>query len=544
MDIFKALRKNRFSILTVAVPFVIYLLLTMPLSDWIIDDAGITFAYARSLAGGHGLVSQPGAEPVEGYSNLLWLLMMVPFFLLRVFDPFIVPKIVGAVLVLFTFIFLSKTVRRYFGIGHFGSFVILILVSSNTSFAVWACSGLENALFVALITFLFYYLVRMLAGDESLDRSAVVCAVVTVGIGLTRPDGVVYAAMFPAAVLLRLVTARPVNLKPALSAAGLNVALFAVCYGASVIFRYYYFGEWMPNTYYAKGGPSFDLLTPALTLQEPFLTMFLNLIVSMVGTKARFFVLGFIVVASTLWLSKQKKWTAYVLLLIFTFIPGFVFIIMPPDWMPEYRFATPFFPFIYALISIQVIFIIRLLFGSGGRVILVGSIVTVLSLAASAKIQLPRMRQFHRQPTVSLKGIAGAFADRFNNYADALQLDDGSVLLPDLGGTLYYSRLRVYDLARLTDKVIARTLKKNHAGFYDYVFDTIKPTFIHIHGNWTYAARFDDDPRFRRDYIPIEEYEDQWILNRLNLKMMSGNYVRRDVIAGKEEQLLELLREI
>ena len=544
MNMFKALRKNQFSILTVAIPFVVYLVMTMPLSDWIIDDAGITFAYARSVAGGHGLVSQPGAEPVEGYSNLLWLLMMVPFFLLRVFDPFIVPKIVAAVLVLLTFIFLSKAVRRYFGIGHFGALIMLVLISSNTSFAVWVCSGLENALFVTLITFLFYYLARTTAGDESLDRSAVVCAVVVVGISLTRPDGVVYAAMFPATVLLRTIATKPVNLKPALEGVGLNLAIFALCYGASVIFRYSYFGEWMPNTYYAKGGPSPALLAPALTLQEPFLTKFLNLIVSVVGTKARILVLGFIVVASTMWFARQKYWKPLVLLLIFTFISGFVLLIMPNDWMPEYRFATPFFPFFYALITILVVFVMRLLLGGGNRLIVAGLIVAVLSLAASAKIQAPRIRQFHEHPTVSFKGIAEAFADKFNNYADALQLDTGSVLLPDLGGPLYYSRLRVYDLARLTDKVIARTLRKDQAGFYDYVFDTIKPTFIHIHGNWTYAARFDDDPRFRQDYVPIEEYEDQWIKSRTNRTMMSGNYVRKDVIAGNEEQLLEILRAI
>jgi arabinofuranosyltransferase len=33
------------------------------------DDAMISMRYARNLAAGHGLVWNPGAEPVEGYTN-------------------------------------------------------------------------------------------------------------------------------------------------------------------------------------------------------------------------------------------------------------------------------------------------------------------------------------------------------------------------------------------------------------------------------------------------------------------------------------------
>lgn len=44
---------------------------------WIVDDAAITYAYARSIATGAGPVLQPGAEPVEGWSNPAWLGLLV-----------------------------------------------------------------------------------------------------------------------------------------------------------------------------------------------------------------------------------------------------------------------------------------------------------------------------------------------------------------------------------------------------------------------------------------------------------------------------------
>lgn len=39
------------------------------LGNWIVDDAAITFGYARNLSEGLGPVVQPGADAVEGYSN-------------------------------------------------------------------------------------------------------------------------------------------------------------------------------------------------------------------------------------------------------------------------------------------------------------------------------------------------------------------------------------------------------------------------------------------------------------------------------------------
>ncbi len=62
---------------------------------WQIDDAGISFAYARNLALGHGLVAQPGVIPVEGYSNPLWVFLLAAFSVVRLFDPLWTPKLLS-----------------------------------------------------------------------------------------------------------------------------------------------------------------------------------------------------------------------------------------------------------------------------------------------------------------------------------------------------------------------------------------------------------------------------------------------------------------
>jgi hypothetical protein len=53
---------------------------------WEVDDAGITFAYARSVATGAGPVLQPGAPPVEGFSDPTWMALLAFGHRLGLFD--------------------------------------------------------------------------------------------------------------------------------------------------------------------------------------------------------------------------------------------------------------------------------------------------------------------------------------------------------------------------------------------------------------------------------------------------------------------------
>src|SRR5699024_11327711 len=53
---------------------------------WIVDDAAITFSYARSLTEGWGFVVQQGGSTVEGFSNPTWLVLLVLGRLAGVFD--------------------------------------------------------------------------------------------------------------------------------------------------------------------------------------------------------------------------------------------------------------------------------------------------------------------------------------------------------------------------------------------------------------------------------------------------------------------------
>src|SRR4051812_9407292 len=58
-----------------------------------IDDAYITYRYARNLVRGFGLVYNPG-ERIEGYTNFLWTLLVAGGLKLRL-EPNVVTKVLG-----------------------------------------------------------------------------------------------------------------------------------------------------------------------------------------------------------------------------------------------------------------------------------------------------------------------------------------------------------------------------------------------------------------------------------------------------------------
>jgi hypothetical protein len=524
-------------IITLLVPFLLYLYLTLYLSEWIMDDAGISFTYARNLAHGHGLVSQPGLAPVEGYSNFLWIILMVPFFLLNIFDPFVTAKTVSLVLVAITFYYLHKSMRRLTSGTLMASFTVLICLALNTSFTVWTCSGLENPLFAALITALFYLQLSYVDKKYSPNLTPLIAGLLISAIAMTRPDGIAYVFVFPFIIALGFFSKERPTVGVLLRAFSVYAVTLIVVYGGFTLFRYLYFGELLPNTYYVKGGPSLSMLVPVLTLQGKYLTKFQQLAASVLGAWWWWWVpVGWLSLL-TLALSRREPWRKYLLLMVMTFTAGFVYIVMPNDWMGEYRFATPFFLFVYCcFVLLGQFLIVGLPRRRIGRQAL-GGLLLIFVLYLSTATHLPRLEEFSKRKVVNFTRIARAYGERFNDYAEFLQLEKASFLVPDIGGTLYYSKLRIYDLAGLCDKTIARTRGKDQQRFYDYVFDSLKPTFIHTHGYFTGVSKFDDDPRFQRDYVAIKEYRDKYVERKYKASRISGNFVRRDQIEGREAQL-------
>ena len=213
------------------------------------DDAFISFRYARNLLEGHGLVYNPG-EYVEGYSNFLWVLELAVLWGAFGLRPEHTAPWLSVACTAGTLAALLWWVARLPGLPHRGlvSWMALGLVCSSATFAVWTSGGgLETRQFtffivLAVVGLTLYPERRQVLLGVSLSLAAA---------ALTRPEGPLFAACCFAwyAMQRRLATGRW------LPDWHTTATLVVPCVGIVVghyLFRYGYYGEWLPNTYYAK----------------------------------------------------------------------------------------------------------------------------------------------------------------------------------------------------------------------------------------------------------------------------------------------------
>lgn len=204
---------------------------------WLCDDACISFRYARHFAGGAGLAFNPGeTTPVEGYSNLLWVLWLSLGEFAGVAATLLAPwssLACGAALI-------ALVARRAEERGDAaGAWAAALFLGTLGPLGLWATGGLETMAF-ALALF------ALLA---SLERGARLSALAPalVAVELLRNDGFLWAGALLVAAL-----ACGGRERRALALRGLG--LLALVFGAHTLFRWGYHGDLVPNTARVKGG--------------------------------------------------------------------------------------------------------------------------------------------------------------------------------------------------------------------------------------------------------------------------------------------------
>ncbi|WP_156756965.1 hypothetical protein [Actinokineospora pegani] len=479
---------------------------------WIVDDAAITFAYARSVAEGLGPVLQPGADPVEGYSNPAWLALLVVGRLLGLFDhgswwgvPDLVafPKLLALLCALGVFACFHAIARVLTRRPALVAAVAGVVLACVPSWVVWLMSGLENGLLALATAGIATVLARAVAAGGLLRAGpAVACGLLAALAALTRPDGLIYAGAYPVAVLL-LRGGEPV--RRVLSAAVVGVVAFALPAGAYLAWRISAFGEPLPNTALAKaqGTPGLDAFERPVELAG-----YLGPVPVVVAT-------ALVVVALA------RPWPARAALGVLLVPFGLAVAahaILEQDWMGQQRFATPVWTLGVIVTVAAAARVVRVL-APRWRAPAVGAL--VVATVASGAALVGDVRDFRARPTVPMCLVAevGHAAD---GYADRLGLASGTVLAPDIGGLALTTRLTVVDLVGLADAPIARHwAAQDMPALRDHVFDTVQPTMIMAHSHWLTTTGIDTDPRITRDYARVA-----WTVD-------GGHWVRRTAIPSR-----------
>jgi hypothetical protein len=212
------------------------------------DDALISLRYARRLLDGHGLTWTEG-RPVEGYSNLLWILLVAALGRLGV-DLIAAARILGA---LGGALAVAAVLRAWPARAPREALPATagaLVVALSAPIGVWTVGGLEQPLVAACLAWASVGAFAILAGRASAGARAGTSLCLGL-LCLARPDG----ALFTLGTLAALALAGGDRRERARTAAEL-AALPALCVLGQQAFRLAYYGEWLPNTALVKLSPS------------------------------------------------------------------------------------------------------------------------------------------------------------------------------------------------------------------------------------------------------------------------------------------------
>jgi len=469
-------------------------------AGWLVDDAGISFAYARNLARGEGLVAQPGTEPVEGFTNLSWVLVLAIASLATGSSMATLARGLAVLSVVAGFALLARLLLRSGRRSGLAVTLVLAVSASSTAFVAWSMSGLENAFYVLTIALSVVATIWTADALESGERSAATRALATGTllflVATTRPDGVLFLFVPPFVWSVPRAAKTDREDRRASDGEGHSVGSalgawwlgFALPWSLLTIGRLAYFGDVLPNTYYAKHGPGW---AQAHSLLER-LGAGLGGAVFLAGTLIGIAIGGG--VARRLGL-RLAGWRALPItettLVCYSLVSALVLVALPSDWMPELRFGTP----LLFLVPATVVTLMER--GAGHQVATIAAALLLAGSVAYSSIHTPR---FVSSPALPLSAIERLARD-LDAASTAAGLDRPRILLPDIGGALWEDRFEVVDLAGLVDRSIALEGRRNLSAFRTDVIESRPPDLIWTHGYWSRTFDWEQMPGFGERYV-------------------------------------------
>ncbi len=430
------------------------------------DDAGISLAYARDAAAGAGLRLTPLSPRVEAYSNPLWTLWLALGFLTGA------ARGDGAAFALWSGALCGGLATLVIGLvpsrlsGDAPAPIDALapwLLALDTTYACWNGAGLESGAFALVLSL---SMLRIDAGAMPLGL-----------LPLLRPEGPLYLAALALARGRKLLCVR----WWIFAAAPLLLWL---------AFRLAYYGQPLPNAYYAKHGWNYGAIRYLL---EWF------------GNDRWHFVL---LAAPAALLVPRLRRTLVVAALPCLAATVFIFV-SRGDWMDEHRFVAHALPAL-ALVAAQVPALLP-------RASWLPALLLLSVAALDLKAHAPGRKADPPLPLAYVEEQGRWFRDA----AGRLGLTRPRIAHFDLGGISLASGGEVIDLAGLADLYIGRVGYQDHSRVSDYLLDELKPELINLHGPCAYLG---DDPRFARDYASSAT------------GLWGTNYVRRELLDGRDSR--------
>ena len=218
----------------------------------LVDDAFICFRHVSNARDGHGLVwNPPPFLPVEGSTSLLWPLVLWATWAWFGIEP---PQAANALSigcgVLSLMVCAAALSRLRSPDGHplpaWLRILALACIVGNRTFLQWQTSGLETGLFILSVT--GWGVFGCCRGSVRRTGWWFGWSLLAVAAAWTRPDGLLFVAATVGVAVLS-VARGSASLRTAL----LGLSPLSLVVG-HLVWRRCFYGDWLPNTYYAKVG--------------------------------------------------------------------------------------------------------------------------------------------------------------------------------------------------------------------------------------------------------------------------------------------------
>jgi hypothetical protein len=493
------------------------------------EDSYITFRFAKNWVAGHGLTWNVGEAPVEGYTNFLWVVLCAVSMKLGL-DVVLVVQAVGVLASIGTLVYVYLFMRRVLQCSPLTSCIPPFFLAISGPFATWASSGMEtNAfgffLFLSCYHFASYW-------NSSSPRALILSFASVLVATLLRPEGfMIFGLLLGMSWLFS-----PRRLGQTLRDLAVPLAVYVLPFIVYFLWRLSYYGDLLPNTFYAKtGGTIWQYLRGSVYL----------------GFFCAYFVLPLLLLPFLhLWENvppRLRSWrqlrglrqharghvgvwvSCIILATYFTYI-----VWVGGDYMAMYRFVVPVLPFVYILFGTVADSLFRSIVGAPWKGTYACGALLFAALATVVPSTPLEQILFHKPPLqnghfrgVILERWSVARLIEIGKFFNRYKRDASERLATDaIGAISYYADLKILDRSGLADRHIARQTMVGKAlgqGLPGHEKEDLDYTFKRLPTYFMFSRKLLEEPLG----IPIPEGKEVDLAD-----VVSRNYKHMDALVG------------
>ncbi|RPI18152.1 MAG: hypothetical protein EHM58_06405 [Ignavibacteriae bacterium] len=471
-----------------------------------VDDAYISFRYGKNLMEGNGLVYNAG-EYVEGYTNFLWTVITSPFTVVKGIDISIFSLILGLIISIFNIYLISQISKTFFDLFKNLPIYFLFLPSIffvlDDSIAFWAIGGMEFPIYTMFILGIVYYYFRINERSHNYIYMAFMMVLCT----LTRPEGNMIFVLTMLHFLLNMKKIDKFGNK-FFAIIAIYALFVAIYYG----FKYLYYGQVIPNTFYAKGVTDIRM---NMLLGFKYLALCIG---------ARMFIFIFILFIPFKKAIKDFK-QSYLILFASLYIM-YIFVV-GGDWMIANRFFVPIIPMMYILSAIGLVTAIKKLSNLNPDYIRSTVKISKVTAIVLSILLFVITLTFLEYRQLIIKDENYNYELQWSMFGKWLKENTSPntvIAVGPAGKIPYYSELYTIDMWGLNNSYIAKTpskrLQAGHKKFdIEYVL-SLNPEFI-----IGYAGFEEEDipPKYEKFNAPEEKYKSIDVVFRLKKEYRTEN---------------------